>query len=142
MRMRRLTTATALGLVTLATTATAIESDEPMLCAPGGYMECTSNGCERVDASDINGPTFMLVDADERTITPVQGQTDVVSVIDHVEILDGRLMLQGVEDGIEDVRDGLGYTIAVDLESGQMTFSSSADGAAFLAFGACTALPD
>jgi hypothetical protein len=47
--------------------------------------------------------------------------------------------LQGAEDGYEKMRDGLGWTMAISEESGQVVLTASGDQVAFVVFGA--ALP-
>ena len=46
------------------------------------------------------------------------------------------------EDGIEDVRDGLGWTAAITQDSGRFVLSASGERVAFVVFGACAALMD
>jgi len=55
-----------------------------------------------------------------------------------VKRVDGKLILQGAEEGRPDVRDGFGWTIAIMEDSGQMVLSASGDMVAISAFGACT----
>ena len=54
--------------------------------------------------------------------------------------IDGKLILQGVEDGEEGVRDGLGWTMAISEDSGDMVLTGSGDQVGFVIFGACTPL--
>jgi hypothetical protein len=55
-----------------------------------------------------------------------------------VKRVDGKLILQGAEEGRPDVRDGFGWTIAIMEDSGHMVLSASGDMVAISAFGACT----
>jgi len=71
------------------------------------------------------------------TSTPESG-SDRTTKIERSESLDGKLMLQGADDGIEDFRDGLGWTMAIDETTGKLVFSASGDGFAMVVFGACT----
>lgn len=61
----------------------------------------------------------------------------LLSVIERMEVVDGKLMLQGAEDGLEGIRDGLGWTIAISLETGKAVLTGSGDGVGFVVFGAC-----
>ena len=63
-----------------------------------------------------------------------------VSQIERSETVDGKLMLQGAEDGVEGVRDGLGWTLAIGQETGKMSLTASGDEVGFVIFGACTAI--
>ena len=63
------------------------------------------------------------------------------SQIKQLEHIDGKLIIQGAEDGVEGVRDGVGFTLAISEESGEFVLSASGDAVAFVVFGACTPLP-
>ncbi len=60
------------------------------------------------------------------------------SRIEGVKRVDGKLIIQGAEEGREDARDGFGWTIASMEDSGQMALSASGDLAAVAGSGACT----
>jgi len=61
------------------------------------------------------------------------------TVIERQEVVDGKLILQGAEDGYEKMRDGLGWTMAISEATGQVVLTASGDQVAFVVFGA--ALP-
>jgi hypothetical protein len=119
----------------------AIDTDSPLICAPSQYTECTPSGCEQVNSSEINAPRFIKVDAKRKRMESLQGGANAISKVDHIERIDGKLILQGVEDGIEGVRDGIGYSIAIVEENGDMVMSAASEGVSFSAFGACTNFP-
>ena len=79
----------------------------------------------------------MKINAKRKRIEPLGG-VGRASKIDHVERVDGKLIVQGVEDGVKDVRDGIGYSIAISETTGDMVLSAAGDGVSFNAFGACT----
>ena len=54
--------------------------------------------------------------------------------------MDGKLILQGAEDGYAEMRDGLGWTMAISEESGLVVLTTSGDEVGFVVFGACTPL--
>jgi len=55
-----------------------------------------------------------------------------------MENVDGKLMLQGAEDGSASDRDGVGWTMAIAQDSGKTVLTSSGDEVAFIVFGACS----
>jgi hypothetical protein len=59
------------------------------------------------------------------------------SPIERVEELDGKLILQGAEDGLPNVPDGIGWSLAIQMETGRLVLSGSGDDVAFTMFGAC-----
>jgi hypothetical protein len=48
------------------------------------------------------------------------------------------LILQGVEEGVEGVDDGLGWSMTISKETGKLVLAASGDRKAYVVFGACT----
>lgn len=118
----------------------AVDGSEPVICANMDIMECVpQGGCERVSAEGVGIPRFLQIDfaAQQITRTRPDGE-DVSSPIERSETIDGRLILQGAEDGIEGVPDGIGWSLAIDQTSGDMVLTGSGMDVAFVIFGACT----
>jgi hypothetical protein len=125
----------ALGLAPLPLTAADFDGSKPLLCASMQVMECTVGaGCDT--AESIGAATFIEVDAAARSVTDV-GAGERTSTIENMEHIDGKLILQGAEDGVEGVREGVGWSAAIDEESGELVVSASGDRAAFVIFDAC-----
>jgi hypothetical protein len=103
-------------------------------------MECVPGGsCQRVSAEDAGIPRFLRIDFAGQQITRTRPNgDDVSSEIERSETVDGRLILQGAEDGFEGVRDGIGWSLSIDEENGEMVLTGSGDEVAFVIFGACT----
>ena len=117
-----------------------LASGQPLLCAVQSVSECAAGEvCEQLMPHNINMPDFFLIDPAKRLLigAPVDG-AQRTTPIEYSERLDGRLILQGADDGIEGVRDGLAWSMAIDETSGRMIISASGDGFALAAFGACT----
>ena len=57
------------------------------------------------------------------------------SKIKRVEHVENKLMLQGVEDGVENVDDGLAWSIAISKKTGKVILSASGDEVACVVFG-------
>ena len=60
------------------------------------------------------------------------------STIESVKTVGGKLVIQGAEQGRDDIADGDGWTIAVMEDSGQMVLTASGDLVGDVAFGGCT----
>ena len=101
-------------------------------------MECTpDNGCRAVTVDSVDLPRFLKIDFNKKTIGPAsESDTRPGSTIERVERVDGKLILQGAEDGYESVRDGLGWTIAISEGTGRVVMTASGDQVAFVVFGA------
>lgn len=109
----------------------------PLLCAMSDYNECSILGCEPVLAASIQAPTFLRMNASEKSLKVINGGTERVSSVGDVDVIDGKLIIVGLEDGLEGVRDGVGYSISISLSTGNLVFSATTDDLAFTGFGAC-----
>lgn len=120
-----------------------LDGSKPMLCATSKAIECSENAdCAEVALKDVNLPRFVIVDAEKKEIRHAgPGASSKASSIERQEHVDGKLILQGAEDGIEDVRDGLGWTLAISETTGEFVLTASGEEVAFVVFGACTAKP-
>jgi hypothetical protein len=103
--------------------------------------ECTPDGtCREVTPASIQLPQFLKIDFTNKTIRPAAGDDDKpATTIERQEVVDGKLILQGAEDGYDKMCDGLGWTMAITEENGQVLLTASGDQVAFVVFGA--ALP-
>ncbi len=96
--------------------------------------------CREVPLASVELSQFLKIDFTKKTIRPAAaGDKTPATVIERQEVVDGKLILQGAEDGYEKMRDGLGWTLAISVETGQVVLTASGDQVAFVVFGA--ALP-
>lgn len=96
-------------------------------------------GCKEVTAEEINLPRYLWINVGKKTIQSKKtGDDSRKSQIERVKKVDGKLMLQGAEQGREDVPDGFGWTIAIMEDTGQMVLTASGDLVGEVAFGVCT----
>lgn len=121
--------------------AGSFDGSQPFLCASAEVIECLpGEECLRVTPEAIDAPQFLRVDMKANTLTTSVADSEKTSAIERSEIVDGKLMIQGAEDGSPDARDGVGWTIAIDQDTGKMVVTASGDSVAFIIFGACTKL--
>lgn len=111
-----------------------------LLCAPQLAIECGPDGmCEQAMAASLNLPNFFLIDFSAKELTAVtESENKRTSTIKTMESLDNKLFLQGADDGIEGVRDGLAWSMAIAQDTGRLVVSASGENEAFVIFGACT----
>ena len=129
-----------LATASMTATAAAFDGSKPLLCALQHVTECeTGAECMGVWTQEVNAPDFLQVDVANKVIsaTPEAG-TGRTTPIERSEHLDGKLILQGADDGVEGVRDGLAWSMVIDDSTGKMIISAAGDGVAFAIFGACT----
>ncbi len=141
--MKRLLLSTlAIWLASIAVQGQTFDGSAPLLCAIRTIMECVeASECEAVTPEAIQAPSFLRIDFAAKTIRAIRGdlseRTTRILSISHI---DGKLFLQGAEDGVEGVRDGVGWTMAIQNDSGRAVLAAAGDEVAFVAFAACTGI--
>jgi hypothetical protein len=130
-----------LGLASWAT-AGDFDGSKPLLVSVARILECTPvEGCRDVSAASAGLPQFLKIDFTKKIIRPAREGEDIPdTTIERSEQVDGKLILQGAEDGYKDLRDGLGWTLAISEDTGQVVLTASGDQVAFVVFGACLPL--
>lgn len=127
-------------MISVSAVAGDFDGSKPLLCAVMDIVECGPGGnCQKVMAEEVGIPQFIRINFKEKKISATQSSGSKRSTtIKNSEHVDGKLILQGAEDGIEGVRDGLGWSLAIAEESGKMVLTASGDEVGFVVFGACT----
>ena len=124
----------------LPASAGAFDGSAPLLCALNEVVECVpGTDCRRILPEEAGAPDFLLVDVKAKSVQGLGGAART-SAIQAVSEIDEKLILQGAEDGVEGVRDGLGWSAAIAQDSGRFVLSASGERVAFVVFGACAAL--
>ena len=121
--------------------AGSFDGEKDLLCAPQKAIECSAErNCEQVSATSIDLPNFFMIDFSEKEITAISdSDSKRTSKINSLMVfLDGKLFLQGADDGVEDVRDGLAWSMSITQDTGRFVISASGENEAFVVFGACT----
>jgi hypothetical protein len=130
-----------LAALPLTVPAQDFDGSSPFLCATTEVMECVPvAGCQRINAAVVEAPRFIKVDVANSTLSSRFASGDRTSAIQRHDTVDNKLMLQGVEDGRETERDGVGWTLAVAQDRGDMVLTGSGDNVGFVIFGTCTHL--
>jgi hypothetical protein len=112
------------------------DGSKTLLCATQYVSQCDAGAdCVNVFPESVNIPDFFIVNTQEKLIGAIN--SDRTTPVERVEHLDGKLVLQGADDGVEDVRDGLAWSMAISEDTGKMVLSAAGDGFAMVVFGAC-----
>lgn len=116
--------------------AAPFDGENVLLCATQVVNQCDEGlDCGEVYPASANIPDFFVVDAANKSISAIGTQS--VTLVERIEHLDGKLVLQGADDGLEDVRDGIAWTMTINEDSGKMILSGVGDGFVMVVFGAC-----
>ena len=115
------------------------DGSKPLIFSVKTVLECAPNGESYiVTTEEMEIPQFLIVDCKKMTISPfppIPGRRD--SVIKRLEHIDGKLILQGADDGVEHVRDGVGWTAAISEDTGRAVVTAAGEDVGFVIFGAC-----
>ena len=94
-----------------------------------------------VDPDTVGLPRNFVIDFQEKTMRPTKDNLiRRISKIKHVAHIENKLMLQGVEEGVENIEDGLAWSMAISKKTGKVVLSASGDGVAYVVFGTCSAV--
>lgn len=129
-----------IGLITLciivapfAVMAGDFDGSKPLICAVIETFECGPGvECQRGTAEGIGIPQFLKISFNEKTISSTPGSGKVrTTKIKKVKSIDGKLILQGVQNG-------KAWSMVINEETGKVTLTASDAQAGFVVFGACT----
>ena len=81
------------------------------------------------------------IDFRNKAITRAGMESGQSSAIESSDTIDSKLIIQGIEDGAEDDRDGAGWTISIMDPEGTMTLATAGDGFGIMGLGACVPKP-
>ena len=128
------------GLIAFPAAAGDFDGSKELLCAIMNLVECQPGGkCQQVTAEEVGIPNFLRIDFKKKQISATFADGNKKSsTIENFEKIDGKAIIQGAEDGIEGVRDGLGWSLAIAEDTGKMVLTASGDAVGFVMFGACT----
>ena len=126
-----------------ASAADYFDGKKPLLCSVYQLFECDPpNACQAVSPAEIDGVSHLDIDFKKKVITRAGMESPQQSQIKSVETgVDGKLIMQGVEDGQEGVRDGAGWSISIMNPEGTMVMAVAGDGFAVVGLGACVPKP-
>ena len=91
-----------------------------------------------VDPDTVGLPRKFLIDFKAKKLRPSKDSlVRKTSNIDRVAHIENKLVLQGVNEGVENVDDGLAWSITISKKTGKVVLSASGDGKAYVVFGTC-----
>jgi hypothetical protein len=97
---------------------------------------------EDVDPVSIGLPKAFLIDFAAGVIRPSkESLVRKVAKIGTVLHVENSLVLQGIDEGVAGVEDGLAWSLTISKTDGSAILSASAKGVAYVVFGQCTPTP-
>jgi hypothetical protein len=129
-----------LSIVSLPTFAGDFDGSKPLSGSVNKIIEINSfRVMNDVDPDTVGLPRKFLIDFEEKELRPSKDslirRTSQIKRVEHIE---NKLILQGVEEGVENIDDGLAWSMVISKKSGMVVLSASGDGVAYVVFGTCT----
>ena len=91
-----------------------------------------------VNPDTVGLPRNFVIDFKAKKLRPskdsVVRKTSNIYRVEHIE---NKLILQGIDEGVENVDDGLAWSITISKKTGKVVLSASGDGLAYVVFGKC-----
>ena len=132
-----------MGFVVGASADSYFDGSKPLICTLHQLYECNPpTDCKPVTPNQIAAATHLNIDFKNKVVTRAGVESPQKSPIENIETrVDGKLIIQGIEDGQEGVRDGAGWTISIMDPEGTMVLATANDGFAVVGLGACAPKP-
>ena len=93
-----------------------------------------------ISPDTVGLPQRFVIDFREKVLRPSKDSIiRKTSKIKSVENIENKLVLQGFEEGVENIDDGLAWSIVISKLTGNVVLAASGDGVAYIAFGTCAA---
>lgn len=130
-------------LYPMAGTADRFDGSQPLECAVAQGRQFHANGTSiPFDPQSVGLPRAFTLDFRRSRVLPakesVVRRQSRIKRTEHVENL---LILQGADDGVEGVNDGVGWTMALEKSDGTFVIGAAGDGIGYLVFGKCKVQP-
>jgi hypothetical protein len=128
--------------------ATAIAGDldgsKPLSGVTGKIIEINQYKIiDDVDPDTVGLPKKFLIDFNSKTLRPSKDslvrRTITFKSLEHIE---NKMVMQGVDEGVEGVDDGLAWSLTISKKNGNAILSASGDGVAYVVFGICKPIKD
>jgi hypothetical protein len=93
-----------------------------------------------ISPEKVGIPQRFVIDFKKKVVRPSRDSViRKICKINSVENVENKLVLQGFEDGVENIDDGLAWSIVISKITGKAVLAASGDGVGYVAFGTCSA---
>ncbi len=132
----------AMGLIGLATAAFAGDFDgsTPLSGTVGKVIEINRYRiADDVDPDTVGLPRKFLIDFNAKVLRPSNDSLVRRTIsFDSVVFVENKTIIQGIDEGVEGVEDGLAWSLTISKKDRSVVLSASGNGVAYVVFGVCT----
>ena len=90
------------------------------------------------DPESVGLPRKFIIDFNSKIIKPTKDSVvQRRSKIKHIKHIENKVILQGVNDGVEGVNDGIGWSMSISKKTGKFVITASGDKVGYIVFGIC-----
>lgn len=109
----------------------------PLLCTVNRMVEVnTLKIIDNIDPDTVGLPGKFIIDFKNKIILPTKDNVIRRTIsIERIEHVENQLILQGAEEGT--VNDGVGWSMSISKESGEIVLTASGERIAYVVFGVC-----
>lgn len=94
-----------------------------------------------VSPDTVGLPQRFVIDFKAKVIRPSKdSMIRKIIRVKHIEHVENKLVLQGIDSGVENIDDGLAWSLVISKTTGKAILTASGDGVAYVVFGTCTAV--
>ena len=91
-----------------------------------------------VDPDTVGLPKKFLIDFKAKVIRPSNDSLVRRKIsINSIAVVENKTVIQGVDEGVEGVEDGLAWSLTISKNDGSAVLSASGHGVAYVVFGLC-----
>lgn len=91
-----------------------------------------------VDPDTVGLPRKFLIDFNAKVLRPSNDSLVRRTIsINRVAFVENMTVIQGVDEGVEGVEDGLAWSLTISKKNGSTLLSASGNGVAYVVFGVC-----
>jgi hypothetical protein len=113
------------------------DGKRPLLCTAFRLFECDlSDGCLPATAAELGVAGSWTMDFKKKQVTGT-APGSLPNTIGQVELLDGKLFLSGIQDGLPNERDGVAWSVSINDPDGVMTLMAAGEGVGIVGLGSC-----
>jgi hypothetical protein len=130
-------------LYPMAGSADRFGGSQPLECTVASGRQFHANGTSGpFDPESVGLPRAFTLDFRRNRVLPAKDSiVRRQSRIKRTEHIENLLILQGADDGVEGVNDGVGWTMAIEKSNGTFVIGAAGDTTGYLVFGRCKVQP-